>query len=439
MIDIEARLAELRSLGLNRRLRLVSGPQGPHVLLDGKPVLLLCSDNCLGFADNPAVRQAAADAAMRWGVGAGSSRLVAGTMTIHRRLEERLAAFHRRDGALVFGSGYQVNAGCIAALARQGEVVFTDARNGASIVDGCELSHAEVFVYDHADTEHLRWGIEQAEGRGALIVTESVFSDDGDVAPLGAVVELAQRFGLRTLVDESHATGVLGPGGRGALAEARLEDRVDVLVGTLGNALGSHGAYVACDAPMARHLVNAVRTLHSSTALSPPAAASALAALDLLRDRPHRVRKLLTNATVLRDELAHEGFDVAGSRTQIVALLIGDPERTLQICEMALSAGVFAEAIRPPVVAPSESRLRLSVMATHNEEELRAAARSLAAAARAAGFDPRARVAAPVQRVTGEVAGRGTDRPGVRRLPNAEPQRAGVFDFEADDPARRAA
>ena len=185
------------------------------MLLDGKPVLLLCSDNCLGFADNPAVRQAAADAAMRWGVGAGSSRLVAGTMTIHRRLEERLAAFHRRDGALVFGSGYQANAGCIAALARQGEVVFTDARNGASIVDGCELSHAEVFVYDHGDTEHLRWGIEQAEGRGALIVTESVFSDDGDVAPLAAVVELAQRFGVRTLVDESHATGVLGPGGRG--------------------------------------------------------------------------------------------------------------------------------------------------------------------------------------------------------------------------------
>src|ERR1700727_966608 len=303
MIDIEARVGELRSLGRNRRMRLVSGPQGPHVLLDGKPVLLLCSDNCLGFADNPAVRRAAADAAMRWGVGAGSSRLVAGTMTIHRRLEERLAAFHRRDGALVFGSGYQVNAGCIAALARQGEVVFTDARNGASIVDGCVLSHAEVFVYDHADTEHLRWGIEQAEGRGALIVTESVFSDDGDVAPLAAVVELAQRFGLRTLVDESHATGVVGPGGRGALAEARLEDQVDVLVGTLGNALGSHGAYVACDASMARHLVNAARTLHSSTALSPPAAASALAALDLLRDRPHRVRKLLTNATVLRDEL----------------------------------------------------------------------------------------------------------------------------------------
>ncbi len=439
MIDIEARLAELRSLGLNRRMRLVSGPQGPHVVLDGKPVLLLCSDNCLGFADNPAVRQAAADAAMRWGVGAGSSRLVSGTMTIHRRLEERLAAFHRRESALVFGSGYLANAGCVAALARQGEVVFSDARNQASLADGCELSHAEVFAYDHGDTEHLRWGIEQAEGRGALIVTESVFANDGDLAPLEAIVELAQRFGLRTLVDESHATGVLGPGGRGALAEAGLEDQVDLIVGTLANALGSDGAYAACDTTMTHHLVNAARMFIFSTALSPPAAASALAALDLLRDRPHRIRKLVTNATVLRDELAHEGFDVKGSRTQIVPLHIGDPDRTLQICDAALSAGVFAQAIRPPVVAPSESRLRLAVMATHNEEELRAAARALGAAARAVGVDPRAPTVAVTERGASEPEPGEPDRREVRRIATPEPQRPKVFDFEADEPVRHAA
>ncbi len=409
------------------------------MLLDGKPVLLLCSDNCLGFADNPAVRQAAADAAMRWGVGTGSSRLVSGTMTIHRRLEERLAAFHRRDSALVFGSGYLATVGCVAALVRQGEVVFSDARNHASIVDGCELSHAEVFVYDHGDTEHLRWGIEQAEGRGALIVTEGVFANDGDVAPLDAIVELAQRFGLRTLVDESHAIGVLGPGGRGALAEARLEDQVDLIVSTLGNALGSDGAYAACDRAMTHHLVNAARTFLFSTALSPPAAASALAALDLLRDRPHRVRKLVTNATVLRDELAHEGFDVKGSRTQIVALGVGDPERTLQICDAALSAGVFVQAIRPPVVAPSESRLRLTVMATHNEEELRAAARALGAAARAVGVDPRAPIVGVTERIGSEPERNGPDRPEVHRIAKPEPQRPRVFDFEADEPARRAA
>ena len=211
MIEIEARLHELKALGLARRTRLVSGPQGPHVLLDGKPVLLLCSNNYLGLADHPRVREAAADAAMRWGVGAGASRLVSGTMTIHRRLEERLAAFKGRESALLFGSGYLANAGAIAALARPGDVVFSDELNHASIIDGCRLSRAEIFVYDHCDPEHLAWGIQEAEGRGALIVTDSVFSMDGDIAPLQEIVELAERHRLRTLVDEAHGTGTLGP------------------------------------------------------------------------------------------------------------------------------------------------------------------------------------------------------------------------------------
>src|SRR5438270_7466884 len=203
MIEIEARLDELEALGLRRRTRMISGPQGPHVLLDGKPVLLLCSNNYLGLADHPRVRQAAADAAMRWGVGAGASRLISGTMTIHRRLEERLAAFKRRESALLFGSGFLANAGVIAALARPGDVVFSDELNHASIIDGCRLSRAEVFVYDHLDLEHLEWGIEQAEGRGALIVTDGVFSMDGDVAPLPEIVELARRHALRVVVDEA--------------------------------------------------------------------------------------------------------------------------------------------------------------------------------------------------------------------------------------------
>src|SRR5204863_820049 len=171
---------EIDELGLYRRMRMISGPQGPRVVLDGKPVLLLCSNNYLGLADHPRVREAAADAAMRWGVGSGASRLVAGTMTVHRRLEERLAAFKRRDAALLFGSGYLANCGVIAALARPGDVVFSDELNHASIIDGCRLSRAEVFVYDHGDVEHLAWGIGKAEGRGALIVTDSVFSMDGD-------------------------------------------------------------------------------------------------------------------------------------------------------------------------------------------------------------------------------------------------------------------
>jgi glycine C-acetyltransferase/8-amino-7-oxononanoate synthase len=392
MIEIEARMDELEALGLRRRTRLVSGPQGPHVLLDGKPVLMLCSNNYLGLADHPRVREAAAEAAMRWGVGTGASRLVSGTMTIHRRLEERLADFKRRQSALLFGSGFLANAGAIAALARPGDVVFSDELNHASIVDGCRLSRAEVFVYEHLDVEHLTWGISKAEGRGALIVTDSVFSMDGDVAPLQEIVELAQRRRIRVLVDEAHGTGALGPGGRGALAEAGVEDQVDVIVGTLGKALGSYGAFVACDRSMADYLLNAARTFVFSTAPPPPAVAGALAALDLLEQRPQLVARLQSNAAALRSELEREGFDVGDSRTQILPIVVGDAELAVEVCEAALERGVFAQAIRPPTVAPMTSRLRLAVMASHRADELRAAARVLAQAARAAGFDPRAQV-----------------------------------------------
>src|SRR5437868_7570955 len=209
MIEIEARLDELEQLGLARRTRLISGPQGPRVVLDGKPVLLLCSNNYLGLADHPAVREAAADAAMRWGVGAGGSRLVSGTMTIHRRLEERLASFERRQAALLFGSGYLANLVVVGALAGPGDAVFSDELNHASIVDGCRLSRAEVIVYRHLDVEHLHWclyhhGRRDGQAR-QLIATDSVFSMDGDVAPLEEIVELAGAAGAQLLVDEAHA------------------------------------------------------------------------------------------------------------------------------------------------------------------------------------------------------------------------------------------
>jgi glycine C-acetyltransferase/8-amino-7-oxononanoate synthase len=326
---------------------------------------------------------------MRWGVGAGASRLVSGTMTIHRRLEERLAEFKRREAALLFGSGFLANAGVIAALARPGDVVFSDELNHASIIDGCRLSRAEVFVYHHLDIDHLSWGIGQAEGRGALIVTDGVFSMDGDVAPLEEIVGLARRNRMRVVVDEAHGTGALGPGGRGALAEAGLEDEVDVIVGTLGKSLGSYGAFAACDREMADYLLNTARTFIFSTALPPPAAAGALAALSLLESKPELVSRLRTNAAALRGGLADEGFDVSASRTQIMPLVLGDPDTTVRACELALERGVFAQAIRPPTVPPMTSRLRLAVMASHRPAELRDAARVLAGAVRAVGIEPR--------------------------------------------------
>src|SRR5665809_25588 len=278
MNDIEQRLEELRDRGLYRRMRLISGPQGPRVLLDGKPVVLLCSNNYLGLADHPRVREAAADAAMRWGVGAGASRLVSGNMTIHRRLEEQIAAFKGSGRCVLFGSGYLANTGIVAALAGAGDVVFSDELNHASLIDGCRLARAETFVYRHRDVDHLQWGLAKAAGRGSLIVTDGVFSMDGDVAPLTEIVELARRYDARVLVDEAHATGAFGPGGRGTVAAAGLDDEVDVVVGTLGKALGAYGAYACCDQAMARYLVNTARTLIYSTALPPPVAAAAKAA-----------------------------------------------------------------------------------------------------------------------------------------------------------------
>jgi len=417
MSDIEERLEELERLGLSRRLRLISGPQGPTVLLDGRPVLLLCSNNYLGLADHPRVRQAAAEAAMRWGVGAGASRLVSGTMTIHRRLEERLAAFERSEACLLFGSGYLANVGVIDALAGAGDTIFSDELNHASIIDGCRLSRAEVVVYRHADMEHLDWSLRRHGGRrddrgGKLIVTDSVFSMDGEVAPLEDIVELAHMHGARTVVDEAHATGALGPDGRGAIAEAGLEGEVDVLVGTLGKALGSYGAYVCADAEMVRYLINTARPLIFSTAPPPPAVAGALAALEILCERPHRVERLRSNARVLRRSLAGEGFRVQEDGMHIVPLIVGDERVAMNLCQGAIERGVFAQAIRPPTVAGGTSRLRLTAMASHTPEELRMAARVLGDVAHAMGLDPAEIGPPPIERRAAD------EEPS---LPDAEP------------------
>jgi glycine C-acetyltransferase/8-amino-7-oxononanoate synthase len=388
VIEIEARMSELDDLGLRRKTRLVSGPQGPRVVLDGKPTLVLSASNYLGLADHPRVREAAAEAATRWGCGAGASRLVSGTMTIHRRLEERLAAFVRRQSALLFGSGYLAGLGVIASLARPGDVVFSDAESSGSIVDGCRLSGAEVFVYDHLDVDHLRWGIGKAEARGALIVTHSVFPIDGDLAPLAEIVELAQRRELRLVVDEGHGIGMLGDGGRGALAQLDLEDQVDVIVGTLGHALGSYGGFVACHRGMADYLLNASRTLQFSSAPSPPAAAAALAALTLLEQRPQLVSKLRANASLLRSELELHGFYFDPGETAIFSIPLGDPGFATGVCEATLKRGVLTESVCPPTVPAISSRLRLTVMASHRQDELRGAAGVVADACLAAGFEP---------------------------------------------------
>lgn len=384
MSDIERALQEIRDRGLVTRMRMISGPQGPRVLLDGKPVLLLSSDNYLGLADHPRVREAAADAAMRYGAGAGAARTASGTMRIHRRLEERLAEFEGSETALLFGSRYLANVGVIPALADAGQVVLCDAHNHPSSADGCRLSRAETFTYRHGDLDHLAWGLEQADGRASLIITDGVFGIDGDAAPLEGIVELANRHDTRVMVDDSHGIATGGPDGRGTVAAAGLEQEIDVLVGSLGKALGSYGAFVGCDRQMARYLTEAARTLSQSTALAPPSVAAAMAALTLLSDEPRRVEKVARNAAVLREALGDEGIPAMAASGPIVSVPVTGTGAAAAAAQRAVEHGVFPQAEAAPGDADHQSRLRLSVMATHTKAELRQAARTLAKAVPAA-------------------------------------------------------
>ncbi len=310
-------------------------------------------------------------------------------MSIHGELEGKLAEFEGTESALLFGSGYLANTGAIAALARRGEVVFSDELNHASIIDGCRLAGAETFVYRHRDTDHLEWGLRHAAGRGALIVTDGVFSMDGDIAPLEELSVLAGRHGCRLMVDEAHATGCLGPGGRGSVAAAGLTGEVDLMVGTLGKALGGYGAYVCGSRELTDFLINTARPFIFSTAPPPPAVAAASAALELLAESPKRVERLRSNAAVLREGLRAEGLEPIGSDTQIVPLVIGEAGEAMALCERLLEEGIFAQAIRPPTVPPGTCRLRLTVMATHRVADLRHAARTVGTVARELGLSRR--------------------------------------------------
>jgi glycine C-acetyltransferase/8-amino-7-oxononanoate synthase len=386
VIELQQRLDELEHRSLRRRTRLVTGPQGPHVELDGRRVLLLCSNNYLGLAGHPRVREAAAAAALEWGVGAGAARLVSGTMVPHQELEERLAAFKGTEAALLFGSGYLANIGVLSALAGEGDLVLSDELNHASIIDGCRLSRAEIAVYRHCDAAHLEWILDRTErSRGTVIVTDSVFSMDGDIAPLGEIAEIAQRHGARLVVDEAHATGTVGPDGRGAVAAAGLAGQVDVVVGTLGKALGSYGAFAACSRTMADYLLNTARSFIFSTALPVPAVAAATAALTLIETEPQLVSSLADAAGTLRAALGRHGLDTGESTTQIMPVIVGEADVATRVSERVLQAGVFAQVIRPPTVPEGTSRLRLAVMAGHTAEDLERAASVIATAVRACG------------------------------------------------------
>lgn len=388
---LRSRLDDLRDAGLMRSLRTVQGPVGPRVRVDGRDLLHLCGNDYLGLAGHPAVREGAARAALEHGGGAGSSRLVAGTLTIHRELEERLAALERTGAAVLFGAGFLANLGVVTALAEKDGVVLSDALNHASIVDGVRLSGAERVVYRHGDPEHVDHELRARPGRPALVVTDGIFSMDGDVAPLAELVAVCRRHGARIVVDEAHATGCLGPGGAGSVAAAGLEGEVDAIVGTLGKALGSSGAYVAAHPDVVDWLVNRARTLIFSTAPAPATAGAAVAALDVLAAEPGRTARLRARAALARGTLAGAGVDLGvpgidpaavDPGSPIIPVVVGDATATMAATAELLAAGILLQGIRPPTVPVGTSRLRLTVCADHDEQELRAACLRVAAAVR---------------------------------------------------------
>ena len=363
---LEAELDDLEKVGQLRFLRTVSGPQQAHTMLDGRPILLLCSNNYLGLANHPRMRAAAQEAVEQYGCSAGASRLISGTMRLHGELEDALAVFKKAPRALVFNSGYVANLALLTTLVGAGDVIYSDALNHASIVDGCRLSRAQLKVYRHCDLVHLEKLLKStaATFRRRLIVTDSVFSMDGDIAPLPEVAALARRYDAIVMVDDAHATGVLGACGRGSGEHFGLDfNDLDLQMGTLGKALGSCGAYVAGAPQFIDYLINKARSFIYSTALPPATLGASLAALELLSEEPGRVARLRSLTDYFRQGLRRLEISVRDDPTPIVPVVVGDPQRTMALSAWFLERGVFIQGIRPPTVAPGQSLLRVTISA----------------------------------------------------------------------------
>jgi 8-amino-7-oxononanoate synthase len=364
LLQIREELASLESWGMLRGLKIVTGPQRSESTLGGRQMTILCSNNYLGLADHPRLKELAVEMTRKYGCSSGASRLISGTMTLHRQLEEELAVFKGTEGALVYNCGYMANLGVLSTVVDEGDVIFSDALNHASIVDGCRLSRAEVKIYRHSDVGHLadllqRFGT--SFGR-RLIVTDSVFSMDGDLAPLPQIASLAKRYDALLLVDDAHATGVLGRGGRGSASHFQLPpDSIDLLMGTLGKAMGSCGAFIAGRREYLDYLINKSRSFIYTTALPPAVLGASLAAVRLLREDPGLAAELREKVGYFRQALQQMGFDVSNDPTPIIPVIVGDAAQTMRISEKFMEAGVFIQGIRPPTVEPGSSRLRITI------------------------------------------------------------------------------
>ena len=374
---LEAELAGLERRALRRAILTPASGRDARLRIDGRDLVNFTSNDYLGLARDPRVTAAAADAARDHGASVSASRLLCGSTPLHDRLERRLAALKGQDAALLYSSGYLANIGVLTALARPGDAIFSDALNHASIIDGCRLSGARTTVYRHGDADHLAELLAASDADRRLIVSETVFSMDGDVAPLAALAALARRHDAALVLDEAHATGVLGPGGEGALARDGIDPRGIVVVGTLSKALASAGGFVAADAAVVDYLVNRSRPFIFNTAPTPASVGAALAALDVVAAEPERRARLHALAARLRDGLVAAGHPPSRSETPIVPLLLGDAETALAAERRLREAGALARAIRPPTVPEGTARIRFNLMAIHDEADVD---RALAAA-----------------------------------------------------------
>jgi 8-amino-7-oxononanoate synthase len=379
------KLGVIHARGTYRRMRVLDGAQAPRMIVDGRDVLLFAGSNYLDLAQHPEVVEASVRAARDYGCASGGSRLITGNLTLHERLEEELAGFFETPAALAFSTGYMANAGVIPALVGPQDAVVSDALVHASLIDGCKLARAAVHVFEHGDSDSLDAVLRTAKAshRRVLVVLDGVYSMDGDLAPLRELVPVARRHDAMVMLDDAHGAFALGANGRGTAELLGVAGGIDVLVGTLGKALGSFGAFVAGSAALRELLINTARPFIFSCALAPPQVEAARAALRIVAREPWRRERLQANAARLREGLASRGISTAPSTTHIVPVEIGDNATTMTTCERLLERGFYAQGIRWPSVPEGTARLRITPMATHEESEIDAFAAALADALRA--------------------------------------------------------
>ncbi|MGE5444467.1 MAG: 8-amino-7-oxononanoate synthase [Ignavibacteriales bacterium] len=371
---IEEELKLIHDKKLFRVLTEIQSGQSPEIVIEGKRYILLASNSYLGLTTDPKVKEAAQKALEKYGTGSGGSRLVSGSTDLHRELEERIAAFKKTGAAILFSSGYLANIGAISALVGPGDVIYSDELNHASIIDGCRLSHAEIKKYKHRDAEHLNSLLAQNRSRSKkLILTDTVFSMDGDLAPLPDLIEISERYGCMLMIDEAHATGVLGRRGSGSTEHFGVEDQVPIVMGTLSKAVGSLGGYVAGSRKLIDFLRNRARTYIFDTSLPASSLAASLAAIDTIEFEPERREYLWRLINGFKSGLENIGLQILPSYSAVIPVLIGEAQPTLDFARLLRENGVFTPAVRPPSVPPGKCRIRATLMATHKEEHIKLA------------------------------------------------------------------